>query len=219
MTVDRHALQRVLDGRWAQVRNEIRAQMDELAFNPDPDLTTEEYRALTTENLKLLASTGRPRQGFDPAYGGGGDVGGVVTEITEANNDTVTGIVNITPPDLFMAGLVVPSVGVAGRTIGIQNSVINTATAPGTAPAFQVGLYLSADIDIQPGTDTLLATRAIATLGPSVTSTAPTPVALPPGAYRVVLRENQLKASGLAKLELTAQPLSVAASSALILAQ
>jgi acyl-CoA oxidase len=79
MTVDRHALQRVLDGRWAQVRNEIRAQMDELAFNPDPDLTTEEYRALTTENLKLLASTGRPRQGFDPAYGGGGDVGGVVT--------------------------------------------------------------------------------------------------------------------------------------------
>src|SRR5690606_28605349 len=78
MTVDRHALQRVLDGRWAQVRNEIRAQMDELAFNPDPDLTTEEYRALTTENLKLLASTGRPRQGFDPAYGGGGAVGGAV---------------------------------------------------------------------------------------------------------------------------------------------
>jgi acyl-CoA oxidase len=79
MTVDRHALQRVLDGRWAQVRDEVRAQMDELAFNPDPDLSTEEYRALTTDNLQLLASTGRPRQGFDPAYGGGGDVGGVVT--------------------------------------------------------------------------------------------------------------------------------------------
>lgn len=79
MTVDRHALQRVLDGRWVQVRDEIRAQMDELAFNPDPDLSTEEYRALTTENLHLLAGTGRSRQGFDPAYGGGGDVGGVVT--------------------------------------------------------------------------------------------------------------------------------------------
>jgi acyl-CoA oxidase len=79
MTVDRQALQRVLDGRWAQVRDEIRVQMDELAFNPDPNLSTEEYRALTTENLRLLASTGRPRQGFDPAYGGGGDVGGVVT--------------------------------------------------------------------------------------------------------------------------------------------
>jgi acyl-CoA oxidase len=79
MTVDRDALQSVLDGRWAQVRDEIRAQMDELAFNPDPNLSTEEYRALTTENLHLLARTGRPRQGFDPAYGGGGDVGGVVT--------------------------------------------------------------------------------------------------------------------------------------------
>jgi acyl-CoA oxidase len=79
MTVDRHALQRVLDGRWARVRDEIRAQMDQLAFNPDPDLSTEEYRALTTENLHRLASTGRPRQGFDPAYGGEGDVGGVVT--------------------------------------------------------------------------------------------------------------------------------------------
>jgi acyl-CoA oxidase len=79
MTVDRHALQSVLDGRWAQVRDEIRAQIDKLAFNPDPNLSTEEYRALTTDNLRLLASTGRPRQGFDPAYGGGGDVGGVVT--------------------------------------------------------------------------------------------------------------------------------------------
>jgi acyl-CoA oxidase len=79
MTVDPRALQRVLDGRWAHVRDEVRAQMDELAFNPDPDLSTAEYRALTTENLHLLASTGRPRQGFDPAYGGGGDVGGVVT--------------------------------------------------------------------------------------------------------------------------------------------
>jgi acyl-CoA oxidase len=79
MTVDRHALQSVLDGRWVQVRDEVRAQMGKLAVNPDPNLSTEEYRALTTDNLRLLASTGRPRQGFDPAYGGGGDVGGVVT--------------------------------------------------------------------------------------------------------------------------------------------
>jgi acyl-CoA oxidase len=79
MTVDPRTLRHVLDGRWAQVRDEVRAQMDELAFNPDPDLSTEEYRALTTDNLRRLANTGRPRQGFDPAYGGGGDVGGVVT--------------------------------------------------------------------------------------------------------------------------------------------
>jgi subtilase family serine protease len=113
------------------------------------------------------------------------DAGGAVTEVMEANNETVTGVVTITPPDLNMAGLVVPSVGVAGRTIGIRNSVINTATAPGTSPAFQVGLYLSADGDIDVGADTLRALRTVTPLGPGVTSTATTPVALPttPGSY------------------------------------
>ncbi|HYH32837.1 MAG TPA: acyl-CoA dehydrogenase [Pseudonocardia sp.] len=79
MTVEPRTLQRVLDGRWAEVRDEVRGQMGELAFHPDPDMSTADYRALTTDNLRLLARTGRPRQGFDPAYGGGGDVGGVVT--------------------------------------------------------------------------------------------------------------------------------------------
>jgi acyl-CoA oxidase len=79
MTVHPSELQRVLDGRWADVRAEVRAQLGALAVNPDPDLSTEEYRALTTENLRRLAESGRPHQGFDPAYGGGGDVGGVVT--------------------------------------------------------------------------------------------------------------------------------------------
>jgi acyl-CoA oxidase len=79
MTVDTRELQRVLDGRWSDVRAEVRAQLGELALNPDPDLGTEEYRALTTANLRLLAESRRPHLGFDPAYGGGGDVGGVVT--------------------------------------------------------------------------------------------------------------------------------------------
>ena len=48
---------------------------------------------------------------------------------------------------------------------------------------------------------------------------AATAVALPPGRYKVVLRENQVKESGLARLELAAAPLPLAASSALILAQ
>jgi acyl-CoA oxidase len=79
MTVDPRALRRVLDGRWADVREDVRAQMGELHLDPDPDLSTEQYRALTTENLHRLAESGRPRLGFDPTYGGGGDVGGVVT--------------------------------------------------------------------------------------------------------------------------------------------
>jgi acyl-CoA oxidase len=79
MMVDPRDLQRVLDGRWADVRDDVRAQMGRLSLDPDPDLSTEEYRALTTDNLRKLAESGRPHQGFDPAYGGGGDVGGVVT--------------------------------------------------------------------------------------------------------------------------------------------
>ncbi|MGH8964807.1 MAG: acyl-CoA dehydrogenase family protein, partial [Actinomycetes bacterium] len=79
MTVDPRTLQRVLDGRWADVRDDARAQLGTRSLNPDPDLSTADYRALTTENLRELAESGRPRQGFDPAYGGGGDIGGVVT--------------------------------------------------------------------------------------------------------------------------------------------
>ncbi|WP_433557244.1 acyl-CoA dehydrogenase [Pseudonocardia xinjiangensis] len=79
MTSDPRELRRVLDGRWADVRAEVRAQLGELRLTPEADLSTDEYRALTTENLRRLAESGRPHQGFDPAYGGGGDVGGVVT--------------------------------------------------------------------------------------------------------------------------------------------
>ena len=79
MTVDPRELRRVLDGRFATTRDDVRDQMGELSLRPDPNLSTEEYRALTTENLLRLAGSGRPHQGFDPAYGGGGDVGGVVT--------------------------------------------------------------------------------------------------------------------------------------------
>jgi acyl-CoA oxidase len=69
-------LQTVLDGRWAAVRDEVRAQMGEV--QTDPSLPTEQYRAQIAGYVAELAKTGRPHQGFDPAYGGGGDVGGVV---------------------------------------------------------------------------------------------------------------------------------------------
>ncbi|MFC4951242.1 acyl-CoA dehydrogenase [Pseudonocardia sp. GCM10023141] len=71
------ALQQVLDGRWSGAREEVRAQLGALKL--DPDLPTDDYRAQVTEALHQLAGTRRPHQGFDPAYGGEGDVGGVVT--------------------------------------------------------------------------------------------------------------------------------------------
>ena len=48
LVVREHALDGQLDGVIVgRTVAEVRAQMDELAFNPDPDLSTEEYRALT----------------------------------------------------------------------------------------------------------------------------------------------------------------------------
>ena len=72
------ALQTVLDGRWAAVRDDVRRQMGELTLTPDPDASTEQYRAVIADAVRTLAQSGRPHQGFHPAYGGGGDVGGVV---------------------------------------------------------------------------------------------------------------------------------------------
>ncbi len=74
-----NALRQVLDGRWAAVRDEVRAEMGGLKLDPDPDAGTEEYRAQVADAVRHLAQSGRPLRGFDPAYGGEGDVGGVVT--------------------------------------------------------------------------------------------------------------------------------------------
>ncbi|NMH98810.1 acyl-CoA dehydrogenase [Pseudonocardia acidicola] len=85
MTVERvnaigpAALQRVLDGRWAAVRDDVRAQMGGIRLHPDPDLGTSEHRDLVADWMRRLAESRRPHTGFDPAYGGEGDVGGVVT--------------------------------------------------------------------------------------------------------------------------------------------
>ncbi|WP_214366229.1 acyl-CoA dehydrogenase [Pseudonocardia sp. H11422] len=77
--VDPTALRHVLDGRWAAVRDDVREQMGAIRLHPDPDLSTEEHRDRVADGMRQLAESGRPHSGFDPAYGGGGDVGGVVT--------------------------------------------------------------------------------------------------------------------------------------------
>src|SRR5689334_15357037 len=78
-TVDPRAVQRVLDGRWAPVRDEVRAQLGGERLLPDPDLTTEQHRDRVAHGLRLIAGSGRPRAGFDVARGGSEDLGGVVT--------------------------------------------------------------------------------------------------------------------------------------------
>ncbi|MEU0796994.1 acyl-CoA dehydrogenase [Amycolatopsis sp. NPDC005961] len=77
--VDPDALTTVLDGRWAEVRRGVRAQMSEAEFRDPVDLGIEDHRAQVLDQLRALAESDRPGLGFDPAYGGGGDVGGSVT--------------------------------------------------------------------------------------------------------------------------------------------
>ena len=77
--VDPDALIAVLDGRWAELRRGVREQMTASTFRDALDLDTEVHRAQVLEQLRELGKTDRPGLGVDPAYGGGGDVGGSVT--------------------------------------------------------------------------------------------------------------------------------------------
>jgi hypothetical protein len=107
------------------------------------------------------------------------DDGSALGEANEANNVKATGPINVALPDLRMSAISLPSVVVAGRSVSIGNTVRNDATTPGAAPAFSVGLYLSSDDTIDPGSDTLLASRALAGLAPGGSSAATTAATLP----------------------------------------
>jgi acyl-CoA oxidase len=72
--VEQAALTAVLDGRWA----ELRARLREHVVKGSADLDREAHRAQVWEQLRALAETEHPRFGFDPAYGGAGDVGASV---------------------------------------------------------------------------------------------------------------------------------------------
>jgi len=72
------ALTAVLDGHWAPLRRDIRAQFAGYDHDDPYDLGTEEHRAWVLERLRELAKSGWHRTGFAREYGGGGDIGGSV---------------------------------------------------------------------------------------------------------------------------------------------
>ncbi|UJW35133.1 acyl-CoA dehydrogenase family protein [Saccharothrix sp. AJ9571] len=79
LEVQAEALTAVLDGRWAELKRGVRAQIAEEKFHDTTDLDTEAHRAQVLEQMQALARTDRPGLGYDPEYGGGGDVGGSLT--------------------------------------------------------------------------------------------------------------------------------------------
>ncbi|MBB3663762.1 MULTISPECIES: acyl-CoA dehydrogenase family protein [Prauserella salsuginis group] len=73
-----NSLTDVLDGRWAGIRRDVRAQVAGTAQPDAYGLDREEHRAQVLGQLHELAATGRPHLGFPVAYGGKGDIGGTI---------------------------------------------------------------------------------------------------------------------------------------------
>jgi acyl-CoA oxidase len=76
--VDLADLRRVVDGRWADVREAVRAQVPADWCLP-VDLDRESHRELTLDRARKLAAGDLPRCGFEAAYGGQDDIGGSLT--------------------------------------------------------------------------------------------------------------------------------------------
>src|SRR3954465_2458738 len=75
--VDVPALQVLLDGRYAEVRNLVRSNLAEYAsiLEEAEELPIGDFRERVKEVVVEMASTGQTGMGFPEEYGGGGDIG------------------------------------------------------------------------------------------------------------------------------------------------
>ncbi|MHA6806238.1 acyl-CoA dehydrogenase family protein [Salinifilum ghardaiensis] len=78
---DTAALADLFDGRWADVRAQVRAGLAHVDLAPDTAADTETQRTRTLEQLGMLAKTGVQELGFPAEHGGGSDVGGSVVSL------------------------------------------------------------------------------------------------------------------------------------------
>ncbi|HEY5907487.1 MAG TPA: CARDB domain-containing protein, partial [Vicinamibacteria bacterium] len=98
-----------------------------------------------------------------------------VAESNEGNN-TAFDSISIVRADLDVRAVSGPASTSPGGSFNVSNTVRNIGTA--AAGAFRVGIYLSPD-NVCTTTDTLLASRNLASLGVGLSSTANTPVVIP----------------------------------------
>jgi acyl-CoA oxidase len=82
------AIQSVLDGRWAGIREEVRGVLCNPLFAPVFDLSIDEHRDRVLEQARVLSNTSGPRLLFPKTYGGEEEVGAAVTAFeTQALGD------------------------------------------------------------------------------------------------------------------------------------
>jgi acyl-CoA oxidase len=76
-TVDVEALRKLLDGRYAEVRDLVRANLVEHAgvLEDAETLSQGDYRERVKDLVVAMAATGQTGMGFPEEYGGGGDLG------------------------------------------------------------------------------------------------------------------------------------------------
>jgi acyl-CoA oxidase len=86
--ISANAIQSVLDGRWAAIREEVRGVLCNPLFAPVFDLSVDAHRDRVLEQARFLSDTSGPRLLFPKAYGGEQEVGAAITAFeTQALGD------------------------------------------------------------------------------------------------------------------------------------
>jgi len=81
MTTTAEHLRNALDGRWRDVRNQMRAELTGEIFKPRFTPTTTIARSRVNEQLRIMAAAGAAEDGFRKEQGGHGDVAAAVIRI------------------------------------------------------------------------------------------------------------------------------------------
>lgn len=81
MTTIAEHLRNALDGRWRDVKNDMRTELSGEVFKPHYTPNTVIARTKVAEQMRIMAAHGAAEDGFKKEHGGNGDVGAAVTRI------------------------------------------------------------------------------------------------------------------------------------------
>src|SRR6201995_6053172 len=81
MTTTAEHLRNTLDGRWRDVKNQMRDRLSSEVFRPHYTPNTVIARTKVAEQMSIMAASGEADDGFRKEHGGNGNVGAAVTMI------------------------------------------------------------------------------------------------------------------------------------------
>ncbi|MCV7221523.1 acyl-CoA dehydrogenase family protein [Mycolicibacterium elephantis] len=81
MTTTAEHLRNALDGRWRDVKNQMREELSSQVFRPHYTPNTVIARTKVAEQMKIMAAKGAAEDGFKKEHGGNGNVGAAITQI------------------------------------------------------------------------------------------------------------------------------------------